>query len=71
LTILDRFNRDGIEPTLHNFCARIEDALADAGHSHKVRWGGSTLGCINILIGNVECYSLIPNNNSWIVTYHQ
>jgi len=71
LSIMERFNKDGIEPTLWAFCAVLEDALSDAGHSHKVRWEGSTVGCINILIGNVECYTLFPDNNSWIVTYIQ
>jgi len=71
LTIIARFSRDGVEPTLHNFCAILEDALTDAGHNHKVRWESATMGCINILIGNLECYTLDPNNNSWIVTYIQ
>jgi hypothetical protein len=71
MTIIDRFNRDGVEPTLHNFCAVLQDTLADNGHNHVVKWENATQGCINILIGNVECYTLFPNNNSWIVTYNR
>jgi len=71
LSILERFAADGPQATLNSFCAVLEDTLSDAGHFHKVRWENATQGCVNILIGNLECYTLDPNNNSWIVTYNQ
>lgn len=69
MSILDRFNKNGVEATLNAFCALLEDTLSDKGHPHKVTWEGSTMGCINIVIGGMECYTIIPNTNEWIITY--
>lgn len=54
---------------LHSFCAKLQDALADKGYWHSVTWEVHPTGCINIFIGEVECYTIYPNTNEWIVTY--
>lgn len=57
------------EALLHQFCAKLQDALADKGFHHNVEWEPHPAGCINVFIGEVECYTIYPNTNEWIVTY--
>lgn len=54
---------------LNSFCAKLQDALADDQHFHEVTWELHPTGCVNIFIGDVECYTIYPNTNEWIVTY--
>jgi len=57
------------EALLNQICARFQDALADKGHHHEVVWERHPTGCINIFVGSLECYTIYPNTEEWIVTY--
>lgn len=70
MKVFEQFARNGIEATMNLFCAKLEDALADRNHSHKITWQQHPTGGINVLIGNQECYTIFPASNNWIVTYN-
>lgn len=63
------------EPTaeeyLYQFCAVLQDRLADAGHHYEVTWevDRTAPGIVNIHVGNVESYSIYVNTEEWIVFY--
>ena len=57
------------EVLLNQFCAILQDRLADAGYNHEVAWERHPTGCINIFIGELECYTIYPQTEEWIVTY--
>lgn len=58
------------EELLFQFCAVLQDRLADAGHYHEVTWEiDRNPGIVNIHIGNVESYSIYVNTNEWVVFY--
>lgn len=59
------------EALLNQFCAILHDRLMDSGRvsSIDVTWERHPTGCINIFIGELECYTIYPQTEEWVVTY--
>lgn len=59
------------EALLHQFCAKLQDALADKGHYHEVTWevDRTVPGVVNVHVEGAESYSIYVNTNEWVVFY--